>query len=109
MGDRQAVLNRLPIGRGSTRVLVAVLSFCALAVCWVLLPADADAVTGGSSINIEQAPWQAEIEVTGIGAGEKEVEYCGASILEDNEVLTAAHCLYDFYNESTCLRHTSKF
>jgi hypothetical protein len=78
---------------------VAALSFCALAVCWVLLPSDADAVTGGSSVNIEQAPWQAEIEVSGIGKGEKEVEYCGASILEDSEVLTAAHCLYDFYNE----------
>jgi Trypsin len=93
----RALTGRPSIGRGPARTLAVALSFGALAACWVLSPAAADAVTGGSSITIEQAPWQAEIEMSDVGAG-KETRYCGASILENNEVLTAAHCLYDSYN-----------
>jgi Trypsin len=81
------------------------LSLVALAGCLILLlsATRASAITGGSAITVEQAPWQAEIEVSGVGPDENEVERCGATIIAKDEVLTAAHCLYDWYTEKAVL------
>jgi len=50
------------------------------------------AVVGGMQISITQAPWA--VAVTAIVSAEK-VNHCSGSILNETEVLTAAHCVYD--------------
>ncbi len=58
------------------------------------------AIAGGSQISIEQAPWQVAVltlfpveeggEVVGFG-----LDLCGGAILNEREILTAAHCMFD--------------
>jgi Trypsin len=57
------------------------------------------AVVGGSSVSVEQAPWQVAL-IAAIPAereGKKGflIELCGGAILNATEVLTAAHCVID--------------
>lgn len=77
--------------RASTCTLVAL----SAVVLSLLLACNAYAIVGGSGASIETAPWQAEVEVSGVGAGGVGVELCGGVILSKEEVLTAAHCLFD--------------
>ncbi len=78
--------------RASICTLVALM--CAATIL-LLLACNAFAIVGGSSASIENAPWQAEIKVSGVGPGGVGVELCGGVILSKEEVLTAAHCLFD--------------
>ncbi len=48
------------------------------------------AIVGGSRISIEQAPWQVVVIAF---ISETEALLCGGSILDETEVLTAAHCV----------------
>jgi hypothetical protein len=48
------------------------------------------AIVGGSPISIEQAPWQVVV-ISFIS--ETEALLCGGSILDETQVLTAAHCV----------------
>ncbi len=48
------------------------------------------AIVGGSRISIEQAPWQVIVIAF---VSETEALLCGGSILDETEVLTAAHCV----------------
>jgi hypothetical protein len=48
------------------------------------------AIVGGSRISIEQAPWQVVVIAF---ISETEALLCGGSILDETEVLTAAHCM----------------
>lgn len=58
------------------------------------------AIAGGSQISIDQAPWQVAVltlfpveedgEVVGFG-----LDLCGGAILNEREVLTAAHCMFN--------------
>jgi Trypsin len=50
------------------------------------------AIVGGSQIPITQAPWQ--VVVIGVLPNTERI-YCGGSILNANEVLTAAHCVFN--------------
>jgi Trypsin len=50
------------------------------------------AIVGGSQIAIGQAPWQVEVIAV---LSETEGLLCGGSILNQTEVLTAGHCVYD--------------
>jgi len=84
-GTRRALVNRRAV---QLCVLVAIALMLALAP-------PAGAVVGGSRISVEQAPWQAVVQAR-IKVGEPTVVHsCGGSILNENEVLTAAHCLFD--------------
>jgi trypsin len=48
------------------------------------------AIVGGSRVSIEQAPWQVVVIAF---ISETEALLCGGSILNETEVLTAAHCV----------------
>ena len=65
----------------------------------VLSPRARAAIVGGSSISIEQAPWQATVlaavPVEENGKVEFVIFSCGGSILSPTQVLTAAACIYD--------------
>jgi hypothetical protein len=65
----------------------------------VLSPRARAAIVGGSSISIEQAPWQATVlaavPVEENGKVEIVIFACGGSILSPTQVLTAAACVYD--------------
>lgn len=50
------------------------------------------AIVGGSRISIEQAPWQVVVIAF---VSETEALLCGGSILNETEVVTAAHCVVD--------------
>ncbi len=50
------------------------------------------AIVGGSTISIAQAPWQVVLIAV---LSETEGLLCGGSILNETEVLTAAHCVLD--------------
>jgi hypothetical protein len=57
------------------------------------------AIVGGNQIAITEAPWQVDVEAfttVHIGAEIVPIELlCGGSILNTDEVLTAAHCVYN--------------
>jgi nucleoid-associated protein YgaU len=50
------------------------------------------AIVGGSRISISQAPWQVLVVAL---ISRSEAILCGGSILNDQEVLTAGHCVYN--------------
>jgi trypsin len=50
------------------------------------------AIVGGTPIAISQAPWQVVVIAV---LSETEGLLCGGSILSDDEILTAAHCVYN--------------
>lgn len=60
------------------------------------LPADADPVTpkiiNGQPVNISAVPWQIAM-VFADTADDYNAQFCGGSILSDNWVVTAAHCV----------------
>ncbi len=57
------------------------------------------AVVGGEQLSVEQAPWQvalvAEVPVVYQGKDEVLSEVCGGAILDEERVLTAAHCMFN--------------
>jgi hypothetical protein len=56
-------------------------------------PRDARAaIVGGSRVSIEQAPWQVAVIAF---LSETEALLCGGSILNETEVLTAGHCVFN--------------
>jgi hypothetical protein len=56
-------------------------------------PLDARAaIVGGSRVSIEQAPWQVVVIAF---ISETEALLCGGSILDETEVLTAGHCVFN--------------
>ncbi len=56
-------------------------------------PLDARAaIVGGSRVAIEQAPWQVVVIAF---ISETEALICGGSILDETEVLTAGHCVFN--------------
>ncbi len=78
----------------SALAVVAILAAAAQARSGRHSPRAHAAIVGGSTISVERAPWQAEIEVKMGPAGER-TQLCGASIISAREVLTAAFCVYD--------------
>lgn len=57
-----------------------------------LSPQARAAIVGGSRISIEQAPWQVVVIAV---ISETEALLCGGSILNETEILTAGHCVYN--------------
>lgn len=57
------------------------------------LPRARAAIVGGSRISIEQAPWQ--VLVLALIPESETILTCGGSILDDTEILTAAHCVFN--------------
>ncbi|HTZ63682.1 MAG TPA: serine protease [Solirubrobacteraceae bacterium] len=55
------------------------------------------AIVGGNRIAITQAPWQALVLAV---LSEDEGILCGGAILNETEVLTAGHCVYDPYTSA---------
>jgi len=54
------------------------------------------AIVGGSPISIEKAPWQVVVQgIVADGPEEVLVLTCGGSILNESEILTAGHCVFD--------------
>jgi trypsin len=83
------------------RPRLAVLS--ALAAIALLVPAGANAqsdgsvqprVVGGSTVSIDQYPWQVAVVETGSGNAHQR-QFCGGSLLTSRIVITAAHCVVD--------------
>ena len=83
------------------RPRLAVLS--ALAAIALLVPAGANAqsdrsaqprVVGGSTVSIDQYPWQVAVVDTGSGNAHQR-QFCGGSLLTSRIVITAAHCVVD--------------
>lgn len=54
-------------------------------------------IIGGHRIPIEKAPYQVAILVT------RTSTFCGGSVIADNFILTAGHCVYDEYSNSIFL------
>jgi len=50
------------------------------------------AIVGGTRISISQAPWQVVVIAV---LSETEGILCGGSILSEDEILTAGHCVYN--------------
>jgi trypsin len=49
------------------------------------------AIVGGTQISITQAPWQVLVEAM----APPSIYRCGGSIINETEILTAAHCIYN--------------
>jgi len=75
--------------------------FFALTVCLVLAPhasaqedADKHFIIGGQPIEKNEYPWTVALTYN-IDADLFQRQFCGASVIADTWVMTAAHCLYD--------------
>jgi hypothetical protein len=69
-----------------------VLATCAL---WAAATAAAaPKIIGGTTIEIQQAPWQVEIEQESRG---RTISSCGGSIIGPTQILTAAHCVFSIF------------
>ncbi|XP_012055337.1 PREDICTED: limulus clotting factor C-like [Atta cephalotes] len=64
-------------------------------VCGTLPPDVTPTIVGGVRPNITEFPWHATM-YRNIGKSKK--FFCGASIIQDNLLITAAHCVYDEIN-----------
>src|SRR3954452_20979808 len=76
---------------------------CATALLALILPAGANAqsggsvqprVVGGTTASTSQYPWQAAVVFTGSGNAHQR-QFCGGSLITSRIVMTAAHCVYD--------------
>lgn len=61
-------------------------------VCGTLPPDVKPTVVGGVRPNITEFPWHASLYHE---SGEQKKFFCGASIIQENLLITAAHCVYD--------------
>jgi V8-like Glu-specific endopeptidase len=61
------------------------------------LYAQGTTIVGGSAAEIEDYPWQVALVRAGNYTA-KSVQFCGGSIINEEWILTAAHCLDDFSN-----------
>lgn len=57
-----------------------------------------DRIVKGTPINITRAPWQVSLQKEGL------FHFCGGSIISDQWILTAAHCLRKHEEDPTALR-----
>ena len=65
-------------------------------VCGTLPPDVTPTVVGGVRPNITEFPWHATM-YRDVPGGSKKF-FCGASIIQENFLITAAHCVYDEIN-----------
>lgn len=55
-------------------------------------------IVGGYELNITEVPWQASLQMEGVR------HFCGGSIIGQQWILTAAHCVTEYEEDSTPLR-----
>lgn len=55
-------------------------------------------IVGGYELNITEVPWQVSLQMEGVR------HFCGGSIIGEQWILTAAHCVTQFEGDSTPLR-----
>ncbi|XP_046827834.1 modular serine protease-like, partial [Vespa crabro] len=67
-------------------------------VCGVLTPSTKPLIIYGNAIDISLLPWHATLYETKSPDGPKEFT-CGATIIKDNLLITAAHCVFDETNK----------
>ncbi|KYM99092.1 Coagulation factor X [Cyphomyrmex costatus] len=67
-----------------------------IVVCGTLPPNIKPTVVGGRQPNITEFPWHATMYRDAPGGSKK--FFCGASIIQENLLITAAHCVYDERN-----------
>ncbi len=79
------------LARRLTRLLATAAAGGALFAC---LSSGAGAVVGGSTIQIQAAPWTVFVQQTSGGSR----YLCTGSVVDASHILTAAHCLYDANN-----------
>ncbi|KAK2588709.1 hypothetical protein KPH14_001599 [Odynerus spinipes] len=67
-------------------------------VCGVISPPQKPLIVNGTSANISDFPWHATLYEVKRPGGPKEFT-CGATIIQDNLLVTAAHCVFDEANK----------
>ncbi|GAB1860049.1 Limulus clotting factor C [Camponotus japonicus] len=66
-------------------------------VCGIEPPNLTPLIVGGVPANITEFPWHASLYIDVQGKKKKEF-FCGASIIQENLLITAAHCIYEENN-----------
>jgi hypothetical protein len=66
----------------------------ALAVAAMGCPS-AEAIVGGTTVSLDQHPYQVALVRAGLPAVDDDGQYCGGSIRDEWHIITAAHCVFD--------------
>ena len=66
----------------------------ALAVAAMCCPS-ANAIVGGTTVSLDQHPYQVALVRAGLPAVDDDGQYCGGSIRDEWHIITAAHCVFD--------------
>ena len=69
-------------------------SGAALAVAAMCCPS-ANAIVGGTTVSLDQHPYQVALVRAGLPAVDDDGQYCGGSIRDEWHIITAAHCVFD--------------